>query len=262
MAGDNHISIIAKALAVLESLREVDHGAPLKEIAQASKLPKTTTFRILYTLEQEGYVEKVAGDGLYRLTTKLMRFSAGKADHQRLKELARPVMQRLLAEYKETVNLGVIDQNQALYLEVLESTHTFRLAARVGQRGSIHATALGKAIAAYQEPEVATRAIRAAGLTKYTKYTIGSISTLQKELGHIRQQGFAIDEQESMEGVRCVAAPIFDDSGEATAGISVSGPSTRMTPERVREIARALIESCTEISTRLGYKKTTKSIKI
>lgn len=256
MAGENYISVVAKALMVLESLREVDHGLPLKEIAQSSKLPKTTTFRILYTLEQEGYVEKVSDDGLYRLTTKLMGFSAGQAGHQRLKELARPVMQRLLAEFQETVNLGVVEQNQVLYLDVLESTHTFRLAAKVGQRGSIHATALGKAIASFQEAETATRAVRSAGLTKYTKHTISSLSELQKELRRIRQQGFALDEQESIEGVRCLAAPIFDSSGQAVAGISVSGPSIRMTPEQVRNITAMLVESCAEISARLGYRKT------
>jgi IclR family transcriptional regulator, KDG regulon repressor len=255
MAGENFISIVAKALTVLESLREADHGLSLKEIAVASGLPKTTTYRILFTLEEQGYVEKLAGDGMYRLTTRLMNFNAGKADHQRLKAIAHPVMERLLAEFQETVNLGVIEQNQVLYLEVLESTHTFRLAAKVGQRGSIHATALGKAIVSYQEGDRPLSAVRSAGLTKFTDHTISSLSELQKEFRRVRQRGYAIDEQESMEGVRCVAAPVFDSSGQTVAGISVSGPGVRMTQEAVHNIAEMLIDGCAEISARLGYQK-------
>lgn len=255
MAGENFISIVAKALTVLESLRGADQGLSLKEVSKTSKLPKTTAFRILFTLEQQGYVEKVSGNGCYRLSTKIMEFGVEKADHRRLKELARPVMQRLLTEFQETVNLGVIEQEEVLYIDVLESPHTFRLAAKVGARGSLHATSLGKAITAFQPEEAALAAVRGAGMAKFTDHTIVRLPDLQEELRLIRRRGYAVDEQESLDGVRCVAAPILDRDGQAVAAISVSGPSIRMTPAQVRNIAEMMIEGCSEISARLGFKK-------
>lgn len=252
MAGQNLIVIVGKALTVLESLRGADDGMPLKKIAEAVRLPKTTTFRILYTLEREGYVEKVAGDRLYRLTSKLMEFAAVKADDRRLQDLAQPVIQNLLSEFQETVNLGVLKGSHVLYLEVLESPHMFRLAARVGQRGSIHATAIGKALAAFHPAEVVEAAIENGGLPKYTEKTIQGVRQFRAELTRVRRRGYAIDEQESLEGVRCLGAPILDSSGRAVAAISVSGPSVRMTGPKVRVIAQALVQGCSEISARLA----------
>ncbi|MHB8655633.1 MAG: IclR family transcriptional regulator [Terriglobia bacterium] len=254
MAGQNFISVVSKALTVLESLRDADYGLALKEIARAAQLPKTTTFRILYTLERDEYVEKVAGDGLYRLTSKLMEFAGQKADHRRLEELARPVMAKLVAEFQETVNLGVLEGNHVLYVEVMESPHVFRLAARVGQRGSIHATALGKALAAYLPKDAVEAAIKNSGFPKYTERTIGRMQQFQAELIRVRRRGYATDEQESVEGVRCLAAPILDRSGRAVAGISVSGPRIRMTAAKWRGIVEGLVKGCSEISARLGYK--------
>lgn len=254
MAGQNAISVVAKAFTALEALRGADFGLPLKDIAKATQLPKTTTFRILYTLERQGYVEKVAGNGRYRLTSKLMEFVTEKADHRRLQDLAGPVMKKLLSEFQETVNLGVLEGDHVLYLDVMESPHLFRLAASVGQRGSIHATAVGKALAAFLPAEVVEAAIKNAGFRKYTERTIQRMLQLREELARVRRRGYAIDEQEIVEGVRCLGAPILDRSGRAVAAISVSGPIVRVTAARGRAIAQALVKGCSEISARLGYK--------
>jgi DNA-binding IclR family transcriptional regulator len=250
MAGQNYIAIVGKTVAVLEVLRGADDGLPLKKIAEAARLPKTTTFRILFSLEQEEYVERVTQNGLYRLTSRLMEFAPARASHQKLEDLTAPAMQSLLSNFQETVNLGVMDGSHVLYLKVLESPHMFRLAATVGQRASIHGTAMGKALAAFLPAEIVNAAVKSAGFPKYTEKTIRGIRPFRQELAHIRQRGYAIDEQESQEGVRCVAASIIDATGSAVASISVSGPSVRMTDAKVAAVARAIVKKCSEISNR------------
>lgn len=162
-------------------------------------------------------------------------------------------MQRLWVVTAETVNLAVISGLDILYLDVLESPHSFRLVSQIGSRRPLHCTGLGKAMLAFLSESERNSALVSLRPEKLGPRTITSIPKLKKELEKIREQGFAVDDEEAGVGSRCVAAPIFDQSGNVAAAISVSGPTTRIDRAKLIEIAKAIREGAQTISRNLGY---------
>src|SRR3990172_4385307 len=143
------VDVVDRAVDVLELLRDVGRPLSLQEISLRLEMVKSSTFRLLCTLERRGYVERVDGDGRYRLGVQWRSFQQDLPAHQPLTEVAVPYMRRLLEQFGETINLGVLREGEVLYLEMLESPHSFRMAAKVGSRSPVHSTALGKAIVAF-----------------------------------------------------------------------------------------------------------------
>lgn len=221
---------------ILDALANSPHGVSLSEVAEVAALPKSSTFRYLSALEARHYVERDATTSAYRLGL------AFRPQHtravERLTELAAPALERLRDTLQETTNLGVLDGAFVVHNVVAEAPHMMRLAARVGDRGYIHSTALGKAIAATL-PENRVRSIlEAAGMPRFTDETITEIDAYVAELERVREQGYGLDAAENQEYGRCVAVPI--DSLDFPAGISVSAPIDRFPPERTEEIVKAL----------------------
>ena len=167
--------------------------------------------------------------------------------------MSRPILEELWRESGETVNLGALAGREVLYLDVLESPHNFRLASKVGMRRPVHCTGLGKAILAWTPASFREELIAAAKLEKLTSHSITRTSELIAEIARVQRRGYAIDNEEVELGARCVAAPILDSSGSVVAGISVSGPVTRMSRTRTSEMAQAVKRAALEISHRLGY---------
>jgi DNA-binding IclR family transcriptional regulator len=162
-------------------------------------------------------------------------------------------MKQLLARFQETVNLAVLEGDQIVYVEILESPRTFRMCSRVGSREMPHSTALGKAILAFLPQQEVERILQNTGLPRYTANTIGSRSSLRDELAITRQRGYSIDNGENEEGARCVGAPIFDHRGDVVAAISISGPAVRSSAEEIEGMGTALLEASLHISQRIGY---------
>jgi len=152
-----------------------------------------------------------------------------------------------------TVNLGVLDGKDTLYLDVLESAHEFRLVSEIGMRRPLNCTALGKAILAHLPAEQREEVFSLLTFERFTRHTVPDLPRLKKELAKVRQQGHALDEQETVLGARCVAAPIMDASGKVAAAISVSGPITRITREKILSIAGTVKQGAQAISALLGY---------
>jgi IclR family acetate operon transcriptional repressor len=226
VANDRYtVEAVARALEVLESFRNSE-SLTLAEVSDRVGLNKSRVFRMLYTLAQRGYVEKSADGQRYELGIRLLeRASCVRRD---LRQLALPFMRQLHEKFNETVNLAVLDNQEVLYIEMLESSRSIRMAEGIGYRSPIHATALGKVIAAYL-PEVELKPIlKGLSMTKFTDRTITNLARLEAELEKVRHNGYALEDRESDPEGYCIGAPLFHGVGRPGAAICVSGPTDRV----------------------------------
>ena len=243
-ADKNYIEVTGKIFALLEYF--VERGSKQRsvafvEVAAAVPFARTTVHRILYSLEKLGYVEKDTVTAHYQLASKFFDLTGPTIHFRRLQSVAKSVMQNLLVRFGETINLGVLDDGQVAYIDVLQSPSALRIAAVPGERNPVHCTSLGKAMLAFL-PEVEVEAILDRHpMIKKTPRTITHKKHLLEHLASVRERAVAVDMEENLTGVICVAAPIFDQSGRVIAGISLSGPSSRMEAKlaQVQEEIRA-----------------------
>lgn len=248
----SYLKVVAKTFRVIETLSQLEKGIALSELARRVNQPKATVFRIVFTLKQLGYVEQDPRSEAYSLSHQL-GWQTRNGVHGKLKAAARPYLQRILARFEQTVCLGTLDQDQVLYIEILEGLRSIRMAATVNSYAPIHSTSLGKSILAFLPLSEAEAILRRRPLSKLTAVTITSIPFLMRHLAQVRKAGYAVDEEETERGARCVGAPIYDARGMPFAGISVSGPTSHIGRELVPEIARFLMKACNEISRQMGF---------
>lgn len=215
-------TVLVKAFSLIESLANGAVG--LAELATAAGVTKPTAHRILQSLVSLQYVEAL-GDGKYRLTRKLRQLSMG-LDERSLTSIVTPSLQSLRETTGETVNLGVLRANRIVYLAVLESAHPLRRVGSMNEDDPVFTTALGRAIASQLSPEPLERLLRAAQPEKRTPKTVTSVEQIRQVLTDARQEGFAIERDQTDVGVTCMAAPVFD-RGDVVAAISISAPSAR-----------------------------------
>lgn len=250
-ADKSYIAVTEKIFDVLE--RFVDdtgnRGLPFSQIAEHLPFSRTTIHRILYTLTKLGYVEKTDIPSHYRLTRKFHDISGTILSFQHLQTVSKPVMRTLLVRYSETVNLGSLDGSEVTYLEVAQSSSALPLAAFPGDRNPVHCTALGKAMLAFL-PEPQLRVILGQSpLFRRTSHTITQPTSFLQHLALVRGERVALDQEENVDGVICVAAPIFGPAGKVMAALSVSGPSSRMAAKlnALKSDVRAAATSVTRI---------------
>lgn len=246
------VGVVGKVLRILEALDAAPNGLQLREISQQTQVNKSTAYRFVAHLENEGYLFRDSA-GAYIVGSKLARLGAGIAYHATLRKVGRPVMLALSSQTKETVNLGVLDGHDILYLDVIESPHSFRMASQPGMHRPLGSTALGKALLAFLPSEQREEILPGLQFERLTPRSILNLARLKKELIRIVQQGYAMDDQETDLGARCVAAPILDQSGKVAAAISVSGPTTRITRDCVAAFAQATKRAARGISAQLGH---------
>jgi DNA-binding IclR family transcriptional regulator len=251
MKDRNYIQAVERAMKVLEAFNH-QADASLTGLARRTGLLKSTVFRVLHTLCELKYVERQA-DGRYRITGRLGQLAADWQPRRELIRLAAPLMGPLLSRFRETVNLGVLDEGEVLYVHVLESPHPFRLAAHAGMRSPAHSTALGKCLLSTVPSKQLDAILEAHPLEPLTPRTVRDRASLERELKRVRERGYAIDNGEDSEGARCVAAPIYEESGQVIAALSISGPASRVHPGRDREMAKALMDVARRISGMLRY---------
>jgi IclR family transcriptional regulator, KDG regulon repressor len=238
---------VDKALQVLTLLADAGRELSLKEICTRTGLPKTTAFRYLYTLNTHGYVVHNGETDLYRLGPRSWQLGQAAGQFARLLEVALPAMQALRDRFDETVNLGVLNHTDIVYLGMVESRRALRMQATIGGRDPAYSTSLGKAILAFL-PNDQRPAHLPARLTSRTPRTLTSLAALGEDLAQTRERGYAFDQGENEEGSCCIGAPIFDRQGHAIAAISVSAPASRLPLEMTKTVAQAVMESATVIS--------------
>lgn len=248
--GDRYsIEAVLRALDVLDVFRGSE-ALSLAEISQRVGLNKSRVFRLLHTLSQRGYVERGADGADYVLGIKLVeRAACVKRD---LRQLALPFMRQLHERFNETVNLGILDEHEILYLEMLESSRPIRMAEVIGSRSSVHSTALGKAIVASLPEAELLSVLEPLHLVRKTERTITDKGELRRELMKVRREGYAVDNRENDSEGFCIGAPIFDGTGRVIAAMSVSGPADRV-QGRSREIAEDLKRLCRDMTRKLSF---------
>lgn len=253
--GDNYpIRSLQRAMQVLDALLEARSPLRLEEISTLTKLPKSTTFRIVVNLLQGQYlVETEEG---YWLGLKMLRFGALVEEKLELVQQARPFLHQLRDQVNETVHLGALDDGfRVVYLDKFPTQHAVGLMmSRVGITVPMHCTALGKTMAAFRSEAEISHWIQTHGLEPATDATITDKDAFLRELRGIRSRGYAVDEGEFEISVRCVAAPIRNRTGNVIAAVSVSGPDTRMSVPLIGSSqAMMVVDTAMGISQALGY---------
>jgi DNA-binding IclR family transcriptional regulator len=248
------LKVVGKTFAVIEALVDTKAGVGVSELSRKLRWPKATVFRILYTLQELGYVRKDPLTETYHLTDQMEALTGGRVKVA-LKRVARPGMERLLGRFEQTVSLAILDPNlgQVQYLEMLEGLRSIRMAAKVNTYALLHSTALGKSVLAFLDPLAVDRILSVTPPVRLTPKTMTSIPTLLNHLRKVRDRGYAVDNEENELGARCVAAPIFDSRGAPFAAISVSGPVSHMKNTQLDQMAAAVRRECAKISEQFGY---------
>jgi DNA-binding IclR family transcriptional regulator len=248
------IAVVLRALDVLELLAQSGQPMGASEVASALKISRNAAFRLLATLGLRGYVEQDRDSRKYRLGLKLFQVGNAVFAVRDIRRLAIPILEELRNRFQETVNLALLDGGQILYVERIESQRSLRTATAIGFRAPLHCTALGKSILAHSPSLQAGIQENPGSLEKLTENTITDPETLLAELEGVEERGFALDREEQMIGVRCVAAPVFDSQGRPCAAISLSGPAQRISEQIAQgEIIRGVVWAARQLSERLGY---------
>lgn len=252
----NLVQTIERVDQMLGILGQAPRGLSLGELATAVALPKGTTHRLLSSLAYFDYVQQDPISRRYRLGFKLVTLGNRLLEQIDLRNLARPHLLELAQRTKETAHLVILDRGQALYIDKIQlSSVGLHMSSRVGYRAPLHCTAVGKVLLAHRPHAETDRIISEQGLPRRTAQTITTGETFKAHLAEVKAAGFALDNEEHNQGVRCVAAPIFDMYGEVIAATSASAPAVRVTLEVAEDIVKPLVmETAAKISRQLGYK--------
>jgi IclR family acetate operon transcriptional repressor len=250
----NTIKSLDRAMAVFEFLSE-RQGMALSALAEEMGQSPSTLYRVLVTLEGRGLVEFDPEAQLWHIGARAFTIGARFLRRTSLVDRARPVMRRLMEETGETANLGVEREGRVLFLGQVETHAAIRAFFPPGTLSAMHASGIGKALLAQMEPGRLERQLQG-GLEAFTARTITGRAALLEDLARIRARGYAVDDEERNTGMRCLAAPVFDANGEAVAGISVSGPVSRVTDAAVAGLSRPVIAAARHLSEAIGGRLT------
>lgn len=250
---ENMVKSVSRALDIISFVSMKKGGLGVTEIANQMDINKSSVYRILSTLVQYGYVEQDNETGRYKLGYKFLEVSSRLLESMDLREEAKPYLRELESETNEVIHLVVYDQGEVVYIEKLDGNETLRMHSKVGKRAPMHCTSVGKAILAHLPPAVVADILERKGLPVHTDHTITDREQFLQELVEVRRNGFALDLEENEYGITCIAVPIFDHLGKVIAAVSISGPTMRMTKERLQLLNPRVISIGKQISARLGY---------
>ena len=250
---DYTITVVEDAIHVLETFLNGKESLSLAQITKESGLVKNKVFRILSTLEKHRFVERDERCS-YRLGVRFLDFGQRVREQMNLLAASRTVMDWLVAETMESIFLGIVDDEEVLCIDVRESPRSIRLFAQVGRRAPIYAGGVPKLLLAFMAPEQQQALLDRINLEPITPYTITDRARLESLLNEIRAQGYVVTADDLDVGAHSIAAPIRDHQGQVIAAISVAGPSSRFTPERIDCYLKLVQQGAARISRTLGYK--------
>jgi IclR family acetate operon transcriptional repressor len=219
----------------------------MTQIAEQVGIHKSTVHRLLATLESKRFVQRDPETGTYRLGIRLLQMAYLTLEQNDLRRIATPFLHQIGNQTQETIHLAALDETDVVFIHIIEGTQRVKLAASLGQRLPAFATASGKAMFAYMPRETVQR-ILDRGMPQYTPHTPRSPQAFFDELDLIREQGFAISEEEYEPDVHAIAAPIFDVENHPIASIAIAGPAYRLTRERMIEISTDLLATAREVT--------------
>jgi len=253
-AGQYEIQTLQRALDVLDCFLTEDRASyQFAELERRSGLPKSTLFRILANLVGAEYLQRHRETESYSLGRKLLNFGASASHLTELRWDSVPVVDELAQRCGETAYVGVLDRGDVVTVYVKDGTYTVRMHSWVGKRREAHCSAMGKALLAHKPPEFVRSYGELYEMKAYTKNTVTSIEQLERDLEQVRETGLAVDNEEVELGLRCIAAPIFGRTGQVVAAVCISGPTSRISSERVDDLGLQVSRAAERVSRSLGY---------
>lgn len=249
---DYNVRAVERALNILACFDNDHPELGISEIALVANLHKATAYRIVTTLVNHSYLEWIEDVQKYRLGKELASLGFKVIQRMDLRREALPFMKDLVEVWDETCDLSVFDQGKVFYIEILRGNHALTISAAIGQRLPAYCTASGKLFLSHL-PESELDAILGQPLSKKTENTIVNIDELKKQFDMIRKNGYAVDYEEFELGVCAIAAPIYNRQGKIVAAIGSPSPTSRMTSDRISDMAAAFKKAAITISQRMGY---------
>ena len=245
----SEIQSLARGLKVLEIMAEMNDGIGVTELADRLEVNKATASRLVHTLLDHGFVEQASDGRRFQLGPVLVQLSRSVINRMPLRETAKPYLHKLVKITGECAHLAIYAQGQALYIDQVESDATLRVNAEVGHMAPLYCTALGKVLLAFGDSPLPE------DLEMRTAATIITREKLVLELEKVRKQGFAIDDEEYDEGVRCIAVPVFDFRNKIVGAVGISGPAARVSLDRLEKLAGQVMQIGLELTDRLKFKQ-------
>jgi IclR family transcriptional regulator, acetate operon repressor len=244
------VQSLDRAIQLLRLVADGD-GLSLTALSRASGLAPSTVYRMLTTLQHHGVAEFDETDQLWFTGVELFRMGASFLRRRKLAERGRAIIEELRATTGETANLAVAEKDAVVFVTQAESHEAIRAFFRPGTRGPYHASGIGKAILAFRDPAARRNALPAR-LAGFTSKTLTDREALDADFAVTRQRGYALDDEERTLGMRCIAAPVFNEFGEPFGGVSVSGPTVRVDDAFVARVGPLVVEAAAELTRALG----------
>lgn len=249
------VKSVDRALTIIHLVSKHREGLGVTELASLLDINKSSVYKLLSTLASHGFIEQDTETKKYRLGYKYLELSSILLESIDLRSQATPFLKELESLTNEVIHLVVYDQGEVIYIEKLEGNETLRTHSQIGRRAPVHCTSVGKVILAYLTEKEVHSILDKYGLPKHTAHTITNKETFLKELRKVSKQGFAVEVEENEVGISCIAAPVFDHRGQIAAAISISGPTLRMTDERMKTLRAVIMGIGEKLSNRLGHIK-------
>jgi IclR family KDG regulon transcriptional repressor len=247
------IGSVQRAIDILNLFKSQSPELGTTEIARTLGLHKSTTASLVYTLEANGFLSQNPTTRKYHLGFKVVERAFAMLDQIEVRQIAYPHLQALRNEWNETVNLAVLDGSEVVFVERMLGTKALGMRSEIGRRSPAHSTAVGKALFACLPNAQIEELVKRCGLPAMTHKTITDLGLLLADLEQVREQGYALDDEENEIGGRCVAVPIFDHTGQAIAAVSISAPTARLPLSDVPQAGAMVVKTAKAISRELGY---------
>ncbi len=244
------IASLEKGIKILELLAQ--HGElSVSETAKLMDTNRAGSHRFILTLKDLGYVEK-SSSNKYQPTLEVMRLAMKVVNRFEIRNIAKPFMHKLSLMYKETINLGYLKNSDIIHIDKIDSLEVLRMDSALGDKAPAYCTGLGKAILAFLPRYELEECLDRIEFKRLTTHTITDLKEFKKQLSDIRERGYAIDDEEMVSGLRCIAVPIFDHNSYPAYAISVSGPSMRLSHPNLKKIKKTIVQVSSELSDLMG----------
>jgi DNA-binding IclR family transcriptional regulator len=251
---------VERALAILEAVAQGAAGLTNAEISRKLRIPKSSASYILRTLEKTGYLRRDEETSRYRVGVKVFSLSRSALTGIDAREIAMPIMRDIVARTRLTCHLAILDGSEAVYIEKVDAPGFIKVDTWVGRRMCVHTTSVGKALAAYLPPPRVQKILDTAGMERRTPHSITKPAPFFKELERVREQGYALDNEENSLGARCFGVPIFNQSDEVEASLGLSGTIGQVNPQTLPQLVDDLKDAAWRISRHLGWRGTRKKV--
>lgn len=251
--GSSPIQAIVNAVDTIDYIAKSNQGVGVRELARALRLTRGTASRVLYSLNFCGLLRRDENQSRYVLGSKILELASGHLRSLSIGEVARRHMTDLSLESGETVFLGILDRDHVTIIDRIDSTQPLRMASELGVREPAYCTALGKILMADLSDEACQRLLEGQQFEPHTAKTLRSKDEVLARIDEARGRGWALDDEEFFEGVRCIAAAIRDHDGRVVAAVSVAGPRFRLPDDRLQAMAQRVRAAAAAISRDLGY---------